>query len=305
MGQVAGDVGLGLARAEVAAGRLDRQGQGRAEFAEAPAVELGQGQSQGAEALQLVGEAAGRGVGDDRLAVAQLVEGVAEVVLPGALLELEAQAGDLLLEDAGALDIVGQDGAGLAVGVDGDRAGLAGEPLAEVAAGGEPGERVGAGQQQAVGADGVEELDDAPVLLLDVGPPGGQGGVGVVGGRVGGGRRARDALAVAGRAQDGVGRLGGVGAGRRRGRQQQRAGREFRGQGRLLNGAPASVPGPAPRARLRRPGDGGPMALDSAGPGPVCRTAGQARRARGRERAGEAGRPGTTGGGRGPAGPLR
>ena len=73
-------------------------------------------------------------VGRDPLVVGQLGDDPRRVLVPGPLLELEAEAGQLLLEDPGALDVVGQDGPGGPVDEQGDRARLRGQVPAEVAA---------------------------------------------------------------------------------------------------------------------------------------------------------------------------
>src|SRR4051794_22131438 len=110
--QVARDVGLGLPLDEVPAGGLDRQRQGPAQLAESLTLEAGQGALQLAE--RVLGARPGEGrlpdIAGDLLGMGELGDDPAGVVIPGTLLELEAEAGHLLLEDTGTLDIIGDDG---------------------------------------------------------------------------------------------------------------------------------------------------------------------------------------------------
>ena len=108
--QVAGDVGLGLAPVEVAAGRLDGQGQRPAQLAKPLPLQRASAAGAGPRGRRrraAQGGVRGAEVADHPLVVAQLGDDPARLVEPGALLELEAQAGQLLLEDPGALDVVG------------------------------------------------------------------------------------------------------------------------------------------------------------------------------------------------------
>ena len=123
VGQVAGDVGLGLARlgssrqvastARVSVRPSSRsrwrsslvRGQRGARRAR-PARRAGRGRAGRLATCLPLAE-----LGDERLGP----------LVPGALLELEAQAGHLLLEDPGALDVVGEDGPAVPVDVEQDR----------------------------------------------------------------------------------------------------------------------------------------------------------------------------------------
>lgn len=168
--QVAGDVGLGLAPVEVAAGRLDGLGQGPAQLSEPLSLERREREPQGPERDAGAGPGARQLVQDagDPLAVAQLDDDPARVLVPGAFLEPEAEPGQLHLEGAGALDVVGDDGPARPVDVEQDRAELRAVALAQVAPRGGPGDRVGPAEHQDVVPGRVEEGGDPALLLLDV-----------------------------------------------------------------------------------------------------------------------------------------
>ena len=103
------------------------------------------------------------------------------LVEPGPLLELEPQTRKFFLEDPAALDIVGNHRARRAIDEQQNRAVLGAEILAQVAPGGEPGDRVGPAQDDRVLLGRVEELANPLVLLLDVLAPPRQLGVFVIG----------------------------------------------------------------------------------------------------------------------------
>ena len=110
--QVAGHVGLAFARVEVAAGGLDGQAQGPAQLAEPLPLEHGQPAAESAEGIAFAadGRAAGPAqIGRDSLVVTELRDHLVRIVIPGPLLELKTQSRQLFLEDAAALDIVGDD----------------------------------------------------------------------------------------------------------------------------------------------------------------------------------------------------
>ena len=180
-------------------------------------------------------------VGGDPLPLAELADEPGRVVVPGPLLELEAEAGELLLEDAGALHVVADDRPAGPVDVEEDRPRLGADPLAEVPPGGEPGERVGPAEDDRVEVGFGQEPADPLVFGLDVEPAPGEVVVAVVAGRIGGGRQARRVGAVVGRVQDPV-----VGRVRQRvvvgDRQGQRVQVDF---GRHVA---SSARGPSPRA---------------------------------------------------------
>ena len=61
-------------------------------------------------------------IGGDPLVVTELGDHLEGIVVPGPLLELKTQARELFLEDAAALDVVGDDGPGRPVDEQQDRA---------------------------------------------------------------------------------------------------------------------------------------------------------------------------------------
>ena len=208
VGEVADQVGLGLAGPEVAAGRLDGQGQRSAQLAHPLALDPGQLGSDQAELRGEVGPgaAAGPAVGGDPLVVAEFGQHAGRVLVPGALLELEAEPGQLFLEHAGALDVVAEDRPAVAVDEQDDGAKVAADAaLAEVAARGEPGERVGPAENEGVEAVLVEEPRDAAVLLLHIVATRGQDRVEVVGGGVGEDRQRVGVGPVGGGEEDAIG----------------------------------------------------------------------------------------------------
>ncbi len=118
--------------------------------------------------------------------MAQLVDHLGGIVVPGPFLELEAEPGKLLLEDPGALDVVGHHGSAVPVQEQQDRSQVAAHRvLTEVSARGEPGDRVGPSQHEGLVPGPLQELRDPAVLLLDVDATRGQHRIKVVGRRVG------------------------------------------------------------------------------------------------------------------------
>ena len=108
--QVAGHVGLTFARDEVAAGRLDGQAQGSTQLAEPLPLEGGQLSAQRAQRIAFAADrraAVPSQIGGDPLVVAEFRDDLVRIVVPGAFLELKTQARQLFLEDAAALDVVG------------------------------------------------------------------------------------------------------------------------------------------------------------------------------------------------------
>ena len=90
------------------------------------------------------------------------------IVVPGPLLELKTESGELLLEDAVALDVVGDDDAGRPIHKQQDRAQLRAQAATEITAGREPGDRVGQAEHHGVVAGRIQEVSEPLMLFLDV-----------------------------------------------------------------------------------------------------------------------------------------
>ena len=100
--------------------------------------------------------------------MAQFVDDPTRILVPRALFELKAEPGEFLLEDAGALDVIGDDRAARAVDEEHDAAHLRPEVDAEISAGGEPRQRIGPAENRGVEAVGVEKRDHSTMLFLHV-----------------------------------------------------------------------------------------------------------------------------------------
>ena len=155
--QVPGDIGLGLAGDEVPTGRLDGQAEGPPQAPDVGPFQRGHRPAEGLERLELRRQAGPVAVGRRAPVVGQLGDDPPGVLLPGTLLEQEAKAGKLLLEDPGTLDVVSQDGPGRPVDEQCDGRPIRRQVLAHVAAGGEPGDRVGPGEEHRLVAERLEE----------------------------------------------------------------------------------------------------------------------------------------------------
>ena len=99
----------------------------------------------------------------------QLGDHLDGIVVPGPFLELESQPRQLFLEDPALWTLSVNDGPARAVDEEQDRARLRAQVLAQIAAGSEPGDRVGPAQDDRVVTGGIEKRDRFAVLLLDVG----------------------------------------------------------------------------------------------------------------------------------------
>ena len=193
MGQVAGNIGLGLARHEVAAGGLDGQRQGPPQVPERQPFPFRHRAAEHPELFALAEQTGPVAVGRRPFGVGQLGDESRRVMVPGTLLELKAEAGQFFLEDPGTLDVVRQDGAGLPVDEHGDRRGVRRKILPEIPPGREPGDRVRPGQDDGVVTQDIQKRDQMAVFLVDLSSSPGDLGVEVVGRRVDqGGQRVFD-----------------------------------------------------------------------------------------------------------------
>ncbi len=203
--QVAGHIGLALAAVEVAAGGLDGQGQRTAQLAEPLPLERGETSPQRADGVGLAADlraALAGHVARHPLVVTELGDDLERLVVPRPLLELKAQARQLLLEHPRALDIIRDHRSGCAIDEQQDGGRPAAQVLAHVAAGGEPRDRFGHAEDQGILARRVQEVADALMLQLDVGSPGAQGRIAVIGRGIGQGRQAVIVGTICRRVQD-------------------------------------------------------------------------------------------------------
>ena len=101
-------------------------------------------------------------------ALAEIGEKLLAAPVPGPLFQLEAEAVELLVEDALHVDVGGEDPAPLVRDVDAGE-GVDVEIAAGGAAGAHPGEVLRLENDEGIGPDGAEQLADEGLLVLDVG----------------------------------------------------------------------------------------------------------------------------------------
>jgi hypothetical protein len=185
MREVAHDVGLGFTGLEVSSGGFDGEGEDAAEFAEILAIELGEWPLELFDRGVFIDADGDGAIGGEPAIVGEFGDDFFEFFVPGTFLELKPEPGEFFLEDAAALDVIGEEGAVLAGDEDQSAGVLGGEGLGEIAAGSEPGDGVGPAEDECVITGVLKELGDPFVFLIDIEATGFDGRIEVVGGGIG------------------------------------------------------------------------------------------------------------------------
>jgi hypothetical protein len=149
------------------------------------AFQLGESEPKVSKLDQFVGANGKCPIVGDSPVFAELGRDTFEVFEPGTLFELKTESGDLLLEHAGAMDIVGNDRPALSRDENQDGTGFRQERLTEISARREPGHGIGPPKHDGVVMIRLEEFSQPPMLFFNIRTPSGQNRVAVIGGGIG------------------------------------------------------------------------------------------------------------------------